>query len=151
MSSEYVRDQFELYVSGLYPGKSVGDIAAQSDLLEDFLDDNGISIDSNWLALQFLPADERPISVMSNNSVGCYREEGSVFIHVVNPIKKTARDEILAVAENLRNNLRGKRINNDIVIQSVTPPNFESGGTLQFEGGFTSASVVVNYYRDFSL
>ena len=59
-------------------------------------------------------------------------------------------DDILTRAETLRNLIRGRRIN-DIVIEGVTPPNFEQGATLDLDAGYSSGSFIVNYYRDLNL
>ena len=49
--------------------------------------------------------------------------------------------------ETIRSLFRGKRIN-DIIIESVSPPNTESGTTIEFDNNFTSASIFLDYYRD---
>lgn len=143
MSSKYIREQIATFVNSDIPLENFIDLTAESDQLNDLVESYGLSYEDPWLGCQFIGSDENPIAVGNKD----YRETGSVFLHVVAPAKKGVRAGIIDRAEAIRDAFRGKRIN-DIVIESVTPPNFEAAATLQFEGGYTSASVIVNYYRD---
>lgn len=151
MSSVYVRNQLETFIGANLPTENYIDLTNEIDTVEDLLEDNGLTYEDPWLGIQFIGSDELPVSVSSTNLKGKYRETGAVFLHVVEPAKKSvAKTNILTRGEVIRNAMRGQRIG-DIVVESVTPLNFEATATLQFEGGFTSASVIVNYYRDLSL
>jgi len=147
MSSLYIRTQVKAFIASDIPSETVVDLTAQYKTLQDMLDDVGVGILDSWLGLQFIGTNEEPITVNSNNTGGCYRETGSLFLHVVSPAKNSAADDIINRTETIRNAFRGQRIN-DIIIDGVTPPNFESSGTLQFDDGFTSASIIVDFYRD---
>ncbi len=59
-------------------------------------------------------------------------------------------DALLQRGEVLRNLFRGRRIG-DIIIDSVSPMNFDSGATLEFEGGYMSGSFFMSYRRDLAL
>lgn len=150
MSSSYVRQEIESFIENNLPSETLVDFTLEYKELKDMLSEKGLNDKSSFLGIQYIGSDELPVSVFSNNENGKYRETGSIFLHIVSPIKKSAKDDILGRAENVRDVLRGQRIGS-ILINSVTPPNFESSGTLQFDGGFVSASVIVNYMRDKSL
>lgn len=154
MSSKYVRDETKVFLDATFPtSKIVHDMAAEDEEFSFFIEKYGIDKDDEWLGVQFLPASEEPRSLSAGNSFGCYREEGGIFIHVVAPVGNDARDLIIATAEEIRNAFRSLRYGStsDIAVRSITPPSFEDGATLQFDDGFTSASVILDYYRDFNL
>jgi len=123
------------------------DITGDFRELQDLLDANGITNDHPWAALQFIPSDESPITVSANNSQGLYRERGSLFIHIVEPVKDNAASLTLDRSEVIRDAYRGQRISG-LVVESLTPVNFESEATLEFSGGWTSGSIIVNFYYD---
>lgn len=112
--------------------------------------DNGVSPDSPWLGIQFIGDDEVPIGLAAGNDVGKYRESGAIYFHVVDIARLGNGDRLLTRGEALRNLLRGQRIGS-ILIESVTPMNFDSGATLQFEGGYMSGSFLVSYINDIDL
>lgn len=149
MSSKYVRDQFKTWLTA-NSAESYIDLTGEYENLNELLTANGIGRNDDWLGLQFIGSSEEPISISSTNTSGKFREIGSFFLHIVSRAKADVADGIIDRAEILRNNLRAIRIN-DIVIESVSPPNFESGATLQLEGGYQSASIIANYERDLDL
>jgi len=147
MSSKYVRDQVKAKMAGLT--EPVLDLSGQFDKLKDFLADNGVNPGRDpWYGLQFVPSEDVPITVGSDNTQGKYREIGIVFIHVVEMAANVSSDNIVDRGETIRDLFRGERLGT-MIIEGVTPINFESAATLQFEGGYTSGSIVLNYYRDF--
>ena len=150
MSSTYVRNQFDTWIRANSAEANIIDLTAMYSELEIMLADKLIGRNDPWLALQYIGSNEEAVALSANNATGKYRENGSVFVHIVARVSTTVYDDILVRTEAFRNLLRGQRIN-DILVESVTPPNFESGATLQFEGGYQSASVIVNYQRDLSL
>jgi hypothetical protein len=106
--------------------------------------------DTKWLGLEFFGDTEVPITVPATNTQGKYRETGAVYLHIVAPGELGAGSDILTRGEALRDILRGQRIES-ILIEEVTPLNYGSGATLQFEGGFVSASFLASYERDLDL
>lgn len=150
MSSVYVRTQIKSFLTTNAPTEKVADMTGQFQELQDFLTTNSIGLSSPWIGIQFVGNDETPITVGATNSHGKYRENGAVYFHIVDIAKLAVHDLILARAETIRNLLRGARIG-DIVIESVTPPNFGEGATLNFDGGYISGSFIVAYYRDVNL
>lgn len=151
MSSEYVRDEIETFVTTNLPAENYIDITAKSDEFEFMVQDAGLDETDHLLLIQFIGANEEPITLAAGNAEGRYRETGSLFFHVTEPLDQVdVYQAILTRTETLRNLFRGQRIN-DILINSVSPPNFESSATLQFSGGYQSASIVINYQRDLNL
>lgn len=150
MSSSYVRSQLKTFLSAGAPTEDILDLTGQYQELQDFLTANSVGLSDPWVGVQFIGNEEIPVTVGSTNADGKYRETGAVYIHVVDIAKLAVHDSILARAESLRNLLRGARIG-DIVIESVTPPNFGEGATLNFDGGYISASFIIAYNRDLHL
>lgn len=150
MSSKFVRDEVKSFLTTNAPTENLIDLTAKSDVLKDLLTDAGLTYKDPWLGIQFISGPEEPISVVSTNSSGRYRELGAIFLHVVAYNSSTVADTILTRTETLRDLLRGRRING-IIIEGVAPANFESGATLQLEGGYQSASFIVDYKRDLNL
>ncbi len=150
MSSAYVRTTVKAFLAANAPTEDVIDLSGQFDELQDLLADNSIPNNSPWLGVQFIGDGEVPIVVGSNNTKGKYRETGAIYIHVVNIAKLGVSDSIVTRAEILRDLFRGQRIG-DVVIESVSPVNFESGAALRFEGGFMCGSFIMGYYKDLDL
>ena len=86
----------------------------------------------------------------STNTQGYYREVGVVFLHIVSLASLGVADSIIDRAETIRSAFRGKRLG-EIVILSVGVPNFQDGSTLQFDGGYSSATIDIDYRRDFAI
>lgn len=151
MSSIYVRDEVKsFFVSDIPTETIVLDLTGEWSDFEEYLRSNGVNYDTPWVGLQFIGNDEVPISLTANNSKGCYRETGIVYIHVVEPASLTSGNAIVTRAETIRKAFRGQRIG-DMLIESVSPVNTERGGTLEFDGGYVSGSVIASYQRDENL
>lgn len=149
MSSKYVREKVKTFL-GANSSEKVVDLTGEFDTLQDLLTREGITHKDNWVGLQFIGNDEVPVGLNAGNSDGKYREMGAVYIHVVAQAKLGVMSSILDRAEVLRNTIRGQRIE-DLIVDSITPPNFSDGGTISFEGGYTSCSIILNYTRDVKL
>ncbi len=144
MSSKDTRNKFKTYF-GANSTETIVDLSGEFRKLIDVASANGITPDDDWVAIQFISDTEEPISIESK----CYREYGVVFVHVIAPIQINVIDaNILDRVEVLRNLFRGKRIDGDIIIESVSPLNTEGGTTLEFDNSFTSGTFFINYYRD---
>lgn len=150
MSSLAVRNAFKTYIKAQNPAEKIVDMTTVFDELQDFLEANGILPGNPWVGIQFLASEELPITINADGTTGRYRELGSIYVHVVDEAKLGVGDLILARVETIRNSLRGRRIG-DIIIESVTPANFEFGAALQFEGGYMSGTFICNYERDLEL
>ena len=132
------------------PSEDVVDMTSDYQEIKELLDDNGIASDSPWLGVEFIGDAEEPITIPATNDQGLYREFGAVYFHFVDVARLGNGDTLLTRGEALRNLLRGRRIG-DIVIESVSPMNFQRGATLQFEGGYMSGSFICSYYRDLNI
>lgn len=150
MSSPYVRTQIKNFLTTNAPGESQIDLTSRMEEIKELIAEAGIDPDAPWLGLQFIGDDEIPVSLSATNDQGKYRESGAIVLHCVSVARLGNGDSLLTRGETLRNLLRGRRIN-DILIQSVTPMNFDQGATLQFEGGWMSGSFFVSYIRDLDL
>jgi hypothetical protein len=153
MSSKAVRDSIKTFFATEIPGTVTVDLTAEGKEMQDFLSANSLTHDDDWNGLTFGADPERGITIPASNTSGKYREEGFVFVHVVTPIvEDTAMitSNLIDRAEVIKNLFRGMRID-DILILSVSQPNFESGATLEFEGGFQSCSMLINYQKDLNL
>jgi hypothetical protein len=150
MSSSYVRTTVKQFLTDEAPAENQIDLTALYKEVKEMISEAGLGPTDPWLGLQFIGNDEAPITIPATNSSGKYRETGVIFFHVVCVAKLGVGDAILARGETLRNLLRGRRIGS-IVIESVTPMNFEAGATLQFEGGYMSGSFIASHERDLDL
>lgn len=150
MSSLYVREQIMDFLEANAPSETFVDLTVQFAEMKEFLEENSLESEDNWVGVEFIGSDEVPITVPATNDQGLYREDGAVYIHVVAPAAIGVGNGLLTRGESLRNLLRGRRIG-EVKIESVTPLNTAEGATLQFDGGFMSASFIVSYERDLNL
>jgi hypothetical protein len=150
MSSKHVRDTFSDYLLANFPLEKSIDLTAEFRDLQELLAAYSIGRHEPWLGIQYIGSDEMPVTVPASNTQGKYRETGMILLHIVGVAKIGTGAEILTRAENFRSKLRGQRLGK-VLIESVSPPNFEAGATLQFEGGFTSASITIVYEYDLDL
>jgi hypothetical protein len=148
MSSTYVRSEIINFL-GANSAETFLDLSGEFDVIDDFLDANAVGPDDNWIGVEFIGSEEIPVTVGANNITGRYRESGGVSISIVAPAALGASSGILTRAEVLRNLLRGQRIG-DIVIDNVTPANFDSGA-LRFEGGWMSAGFFMGYEYEYNI
>lgn len=154
MSSGYVRSMVKSYFATSFPTDVLVDFTALEATLEDILSQYTIEETDSWYGIQFIGSSKEPIAIASSVNKGWYRERGSLFFHIVVPpgvvSGTSAADKLVANADALDAKFSGARIG-DIIIESVTPLNTEAGATLDFEGGFTSGSMIISYYRDLNL
>jgi hypothetical protein len=150
MSSAAVRTAIFDFLDTNAPTESVVDLTSQFGEIKEFVADSGVQPDSPWLGVQFIGSDELPIGLAANNVIGKYRETGAVYIHCVEVARLGVGNTLLTRGEALRNLFRGQNISG-VVVESVTPLNFDGGATLQFEGGYMSASFLMSYYFDVDL
>jgi len=142
-----VRTAIKDFLAANAATETVIDLTALFQELKELIEDNGLTSDDPWLGLEFIGNDEVPITIPATNTSGKYRESGAIYFHVVDIAKLGAGSGLLTRGETLRNLLRGRRIGT-VRIESVTPMNFNSGATLQFEGGYMSGSFLVGYEND---
>lgn len=150
MSSMYVRTQIKDFLATNAPTEDVVDLTAAFDDFKQLLADSNIQPEAPFLGLQFQGDDEIPVALAATNDQGKYRETGAIYLHVADSAQLGVGDSLLTRGEVLRNLFRGRRIG-AIIIESVTPMNFDLGATLEFEGGYMSGSFLMSYQRDLDL
>lgn len=150
MSSTSVRTAIKNFIATGFPAETLIDLTAEFEYLEELVLKYGLTREDPWLGIEFIGNEETMITVPATNQQGKFRETGVIMIHIVDVARLGIGDAILLRAEPIRNSLRGMRIG-DIVIESVTPPNFSMGATIDFEGGYTSATIMASYYTDLDL
>lgn len=150
MSSVYVRNQITTFIGTDLPTENVIDLTGEYRDIDDVIAGASLTFRDPWLGLQFVGSQDIPITVAANNVQGCYREIGTVLLHVVEMATSSSTTNILTRSETIRNAFRGQRIN-DLIIEEVSPPNFEQGATLDFESGYVAATIILSYERDLNL
>ncbi len=148
MSAAFVRTEFKTFVGANIGAEKLIDFTGEYRELNELLKAYAVPSLSPWTGIEFIGNDEEPITIGSSNTSGKYRETGVVSIHTVGIAKLGGSATILSRAESLRSKLRGIRLG-PIHVTSVTPPNFQDGATLQFEGGWMSATFLVAYEYDY--
>lgn len=149
MSGSNVRTLVKAFLASGAPTESVVDLSGQFDEFNAMLADAGVQPEAPWLGIEFIGGEELPISLSATNDMGLYREIGSVVLHVCAEARIGVGNSIVTRGEALRNLFRGVRIG-PIVIESVTPVNMGAGSTLEFDGGYVSGTLTVNYHCDIS-
>lgn len=153
MSSAYVRTQIKSFIGTALPVENLIDLTGEYDDINDLISSAGLDPTQDWLGIEFIGGEESPVSVPATNTKGKYRELGGFMLHVVTAVQSPASvntDNLLTRGTSVNNAFRGMRIN-DILIESMTQPNFESGASIEFEAGYTAATVSVSYERDLDL
>jgi len=150
MSSKYVRDEVKSFLSTNFSSTKLLDLSAEYMEIEELMVEENILPDDAWMAIQFIGDSEEPITISATNTEGCYRERGAFFLHIIEPVQRSAIDNIITRGETLVSAFRGKRIN-QVVIESINPLNTSQGATLEFSGGYASGSIFLHYYRDKNL
>lgn len=150
MSSSYVRSKITTFITTNLATENLIDLSGEFRDIDDVISGESLTYKDPWLGMQFVGSDDVPINVGANNVSGCYREVGVIMFHVVSQATSTATTDILARAETIRDAFRGQRID-DIIVESISPPNFERGATLDFESGYVSATLMISYQRDLNL
>ncbi len=148
MSSVAVRTLFKNFLAA-NSAETVVDLTGEFGDLRTILPDYDVQPDSPWLGIEFIGGVENPVSLVADNTRGLYREVGMVQLHVVAVARLGAGNSILTRGEVLRNLFRGLRIDG-IIIEAVNPINTGPGATLEFEAGFVSGTISVEYHYDFT-
>jgi len=150
MSSTTVRTAIKTFLTTYAPTEHVIDLTGQFAEIQNLISNAALTASDTWMGLQFIGNDEVPITVGSDNVHGKYRESGAIYFHIVDVAKLSAPSSILGRGETIISLFRGKRIN-DIIVESLTPINFDTGATLQFTGGYLSGSFLLSYTREYNI
>lgn len=149
MSSVYVRQQVKQFLDD-NSDEDVIDLTAQYADLKELVSEAGLQPDAPWLGLTFVGGQIIPVGLAATNTQGSFRESGAVQLHVVAEARIGVGDSLLARGETLLNLFNNARMGN-VVIDDMLAMNTEGGATLEFEDGYMSGTIQLNYHRDFSL
>lgn len=150
MSSPYVRTQFKNFISANIGAEKLLDLSGEYREIKELLSDNSIVSGEVWAAVEFTAGDDLPITVGSSNTSGKYRETGLVTVHIVGIAKLGGPASTLARAQALIEKVRGLALGT-IIIDSVSPPDFNISASLNFSQGFVAAGFFVTYKNDVDL
>ncbi len=150
MSGKQVRTTIKTFLEAEFPDEKFVDLTGQFSTIDDMLEEFQLTRNDSWIGVEFVGDDEFVVSLSADTNSGCYREVGSIILHIVEVATLGVGQKVVDKAESIRNKLRGRRISN-ILLDSVSPPNFDASRTLQFEGGFIAAAISTNYRYDFTL
>jgi len=102
MSSLTVRTLIKDFLAAQLPGENLIDLSDDVGDFQDLVEEAGLvyTVDP-WLGIDFVGFDEYPVDILATNNTGCYREEGTVMLYVVEPMNTATppspREKILLV------------------------------------------------------
>jgi len=146
MSSSPVRTAIRNFLSA-ESAESVVDMTGHFEDLRDLLEAEGIAVDAPWLGLDFSTDGEEPVSLSADNEKGLYREYGLILMHVCAVAKIGVGASLETRGEALLNLFRGRNIDG-VIIERVSPINTGPGATLEFEAGYVSGTLSLQYHYD---
>ena len=149
MSSSAVRTAVRNFLSA-ESLESVVDMTGHFEDLRELLEASGVTYDEPWLGLDFTSDGEEPVCLTADNEKGLYREYGIIQLHVCAVAKLGVGASIETRGETLLNLFRGRNIDG-VIVERVTPLNTGPGATLEFEAGYVSGTVTVQYHFDKAL
>lgn len=152
MSSITVRTLIKDFIAAQLPGEVLIDLSDEVGEFKELVEEAGLTyMEDRWLGIDFMGFDEYPVDILATNTTGCYREEGTIMLFVVEAMNTgnppSPRDKILIRAESIMNAFRGMRISS-LIVHRISPANFKSESNLGFEGGYTSAMVSIDFHND---
>ena len=128
MSSQSARDAINAAVeaaAGSVPVYDLSDYHSSSEVLKDQ--------DSTVILVQYVTAEEQLVTVGAVGSHG-FRENGSVVLHIVEPTG-FASDSAVTLGDQIREYLRGRRLNSQTHIRTCEPFTDFGGSAVGLEGG----------------
>lgn len=128
--------------------ENVIDLTGDYEEVRELLAEYNLKPDDPWLGVQFTADPEEPVSLTANGQQGLYREWGLIYLHVVMEARIGVGRQLVLRGENLLNLFRGRNIKG-VVIESITPITTDRGATLEFEAGYMSGVVALDYYYDY--
>lgn len=149
MSSSTVRTAIRNFLAA-ESSEDVVDMTGHFEDLRELLSQSGVAPDAPWLGLDFSTDGEEPVSLTADNEKGLYREYGLILLHVCSVAKIGVGADLESRGETLLNLFRGQRIG-AVVIERVSPINTGPGATLEFDAGYVSGTVTLQYYCDKAL
>lgn len=149
MSSLQVRDLITQFLADNSDEKVIDMTGAFEDLRQ-LLSDNDVEPDAPWLGLDFETDGEEPVSLAADNEKGLYRETGLVILHICAVGKIGVGSDLATRGDALLTLFRGQRIGS-IVVEKVSPINTGAGSTLEFDAGYVSGTLIIQYHSDKAL
>lgn len=146
MSSLHVRNAIRSFLD-TESTETVVDMTGQFEDVREMLSTSGVAVDAPWLGVEFSTSGEEPVALAADNTQGLYREFGLILLHVCAVAKIGVGASLETRGEALLNLFRGQRIDG-IIIERVSPLNTGPGATLEFEAGYVSGTLEVQYYYD---
>lgn len=149
MSSSAVRTAILQFLED-NSSETVVDLTGHYEDIREMLEGSSVAQDAPWLGIDFSTDGEEPVSLTADNEKGMYREYGLVLLHVCAVAKLGVGADLVTRGEALLNLFRGRRIG-DIIVERVSPLNTGPGATMEFENGYVSGTVTVQYHCDKNL
>lgn len=149
MSSAQVRSAIRGFLTS-DSTEDVVDLTGHFEDLRQLLSDSNIQPDAPWLGLEFSTGGEEPVSLAADNEKGLYREYGIILLHICAVARVGVGSNLESRGEVLLNLFRGQRIGS-VVVERVTPINTGHGATLEFDAGYVSGTMTIEYHSDRSL
>lgn len=146
MSSLAVRTKIREFLADSSP-ETVVDLTGHFEDLRGLLGEAGVQPDAPWLGLDFSADPIEPVSLSADNTKGLYREYGIILLHVCAVARIGVGASLETRGEALLNLFRGLNIQG-IIIERISPLNTGPGATLEFEAGYVSGTVSVEYHYD---
>lgn len=148
MSSLDVRTLVRNFIAA-NSAETLVDLTGQYQDFRKLMSDEGVQPDAPWLGLEFIGDSELPVSLHATNDKGQYREIGRIVLHICAVAKIGVGASIESRADVLHKLFKGQRIGG-VVVESIIPLNTGPGATLEFEGGYISGTMSIEYYYDSS-
>ncbi len=145
MSAPAVRTATLTYLRTKFPTKKIVDLSGRFEMLQTYLKSQSIGLEEEWVGIQFEGDIDEPQALATSNERGFWVENGMIFVHCVSPASSTSPNSTVTTAHDFRKALRSYRLLPKCYIETVTPPNTESGTAFLFESGFMSATVAAFY------
>ena len=138
MSSQSVRDAINEAVAAAA-------LPLETFDLSDFvtLEDCLSQVDSQAVLIQYVASDESIVTIGGQGNQG-YEETGSVVIHLVTPSGFDSAP-IVAKGDEMRLALRGRRLDDSVVLEQVDPFT-DFGGGAGYSGAWKGWAANIYYY-----
>jgi hypothetical protein len=140
MSSPDVRDAINEAVKSASAPLPVYDLSDWNDS-RDILQ----SVSTKCVIVQYVVADEEMMNISSEGNQG-WEQTGTVVVHYVEPSGYPSRDA-LTVCENIRNQLRGRRVDDKTAIEECSPFTDFGSSSFGLEGGAWKGWASNLFYR----
>jgi hypothetical protein len=146
LSTSYVRTAIMDFLSD-NSNEDFVDCTGRFEDLRELLAEESIQPDAPFVLVEFIGGPEEPVSLAADNEQGLYREYGSVQLHIVAAAKIGGGASLVSRGQALHNLFKGRRIGS-IVVEEIISLNTGPGATLEFEAGYISGTITINFHAD---